>query len=139
LPDAVVASCSIPCWFEPTVINGRRYIDGGVRSATSLRSVASARLDEVFVLAPMASLVADRPARPLARMERRLRQVVTARLMRDAEAVRSAGARVTILTPGPEDLAAIGGNLMDPRRRHAVVETSLRTSAFAFADLPRAA
>ena len=139
LPDAVVASCSIPGWYQPAVIDGRRYIDGGVRSVTSLRSVASGGLDEVFVLAPMASLVADRPVKPLARMERRLRQAMTVRLLRDAEAVRSAGARVTIVTPGPEDLAAIGVNLMDPRRRRAVVETSLRTSSAGFAALPWAA
>ena len=31
--------------------------------------------------------------------------------------------------PGPEDLAVMGANLMDPRRRRAVLETSLRTSA----------
>jgi NTE family protein len=32
-----------------------------------------------------------------------------------------------VLTPGPEDLAVIGANLMDARRRQAVLETSLRT------------
>ena len=57
LADAVVASCSIPGWYEPAVIDGRRYVDGGVRSSTSLRSLAQAGLDEVYVLAPMASLV----------------------------------------------------------------------------------
>ncbi len=40
LTDAVVASCSIPGWYAPVVINGRRYVDGGVRSATSLGIVA---------------------------------------------------------------------------------------------------
>ena len=38
---------------------------------------------------------------------------------------------MTVLAPGPEDLAAIGANLMDPARRLAVLETSLRTSAVA--------
>ena len=58
LADAVVASCSIPGWYEPAVIGGRRYVDGGVRSPTSLRSLARTGVDEVFVLAPMASVVA---------------------------------------------------------------------------------
>jgi NTE family protein len=49
----------------------------------------------------------------------------------DAQALRSLGIRVTVLTPGPEDLAAMGVNLMDPRRRTAVLETSLRTSVAA--------
>jgi NTE family protein len=47
--------------------------------------------------------------------------------------LRAAGIAVTMLTPGPEDLAAIGANLMDPRRCRAVLETSLRTSAATFA------
>src|SRR5499427_10990778 len=58
LADAVVASCSIPGWYEPAVIGGRRYVDGAVRSPTSLGMLARAGVDEVFVLALMASTVA---------------------------------------------------------------------------------
>ena len=71
LADAVVASCSIPGWYQPAVIGGRRYVDGGVRSPTSLRSLARAGVDEVFVLAPMASVVAGCPRQPHERLERR--------------------------------------------------------------------
>jgi NTE family protein len=133
LPDAVVASCSIPGWFEPAVIGGRRYVDGGVRSATSLGVLGDAGLDEIYVLAPMASIETDRPRLPHERLERRLRRLITAALLREAEALRSGGVQVTVLTPGPEDLAVMGVNLMDPRRRAKVLETSLRTSA-AFAS-----
>jgi NTE family protein len=130
LADAVVASCSIPGWYEPAVIGGRRYVDGGVRSPTSLRSLARAGVDEVFVLAPLASVVAGRlPLQPLERLERRLRALITMALLREVRALRTAGIGVTVLTPGPEDLAVMGANLMDPRRRRAVLETSLRTSA----------
>ena len=41
---------------------------------------------------------------------------------------------MTVLAPGPEDLAEIGANLMDPRRRLAVLETSLRTSRAALTE-----
>jgi NTE family protein len=137
LADAVVASCSIPGWYEPAVIGGRRYVDGGVRSPTSLRSLARAGVDEVFVLAPMASVVAGRlPLQPLERLERRLRALITMALLREVRALRAAGIRVTVLTPGPEDLAVMGANLMDPRRRRAVLETSLRTSAAMLAGAP---
>jgi NTE family protein len=130
LADAVVASCSIPGWYEPAVIGGRRYVDGGVRSSTSLRSLARAGVDEVFVLAPLASVVAGRlPLQPLERLERRLRALITMALLREVRALRATGIRVTLLTPGPEDLAVMGANLMDPRRCRAVLETSLRTSA----------
>ena len=47
--------------------------------------------------------------------------------------LRARGTEVTLLTPGPEDLAAMGVNLMDPRRRAPVLDTSLRTSAAALA------
>ena len=133
LPDAVVASCSIPGWYRPTVIDGRRYVDGGLRSATSAGLLAEAELDEVYVLAPMASLEFDRPRMPHERLERRLRRLMTLGLRREVERLRSAGTRVTVLTPGPEDLAAIGANMMDPKRRLGVLETSLRTSAAALA------
>jgi NTE family protein len=35
LADAVTASCSIPGWYAPTVIDGVRYVDGGVASNAS--------------------------------------------------------------------------------------------------------
>jgi NTE family protein len=129
LPEAVVASCSIPGWYEPTVIGGRRYVDGGVRSATSLGVLLGTDVADVYVLAPMASTEIDHPLQPHLRMERRLRQVLTHAVVRQARALAAEGKRVTVLTPGPRDLAAMGINLMDPRRREAVLELSLRTSA----------
>ena len=81
----------------------------------------------------MASLVTDRPGTRLERLERRLRALVTRSLLREAQALRAQGIGVTLLTPGPEDLAAMGVNLMDPTRRAATLETALRTSTAAFA------
>jgi NTE family protein len=139
LPDAVVASCSIPGWYEPAVIGGRRYVDGGVRSMTSLDVLAGTDVQDIYVLAPMASTEPDHPLRPHLRMERRLRQVLTVVLVRQAKVLAARGKRVTVLTPGPRDLAAMGINLMDPRRRQDVLELSFRTSAEALAALDRAA
>jgi NTE family protein len=58
---------------------------------------------------------------------------MTKRVLHEAGKVRRHGTSVTILGPGREDLEAIGVNLMDPRRRVSVLETSLRTSAAALA------
>lgn len=137
LPEAVVASCSIPGWYRPTAIGGRRYIDGGVHSSTSLDLLAEVDLDDVYVLAPMASYVVDTPRSPYARLERQLRRLITVGLQREARRVQARGIRVTVLTPGPEDLTAIGANLMEPRRRIRVLDTSLRTSAAALATMER--
>ncbi|GAA5136673.1 patatin-like phospholipase family protein [Pseudonocardia adelaidensis] len=130
--DAVLASCAIPGWFAPQLIGGRRYVDGGVASATSLALLArpgAPVLDEVYVLAPMASYDYDRPTDPVAVVERRVRRLLTRWLDAEVRAVRALGTRVTVLTPGPDDLRAMGGNLMNPRRRLQVLDTALTTSA----------
>ena len=128
LPDAVVASCSIPGWYQPKVIGERRYVDGGVRSSTSLDLLVRADLDDVYVLAPMASYAPDAPRHPALRAERFVRQLITRAMAREVSAVRASGATVTVITPGPEDLAAMGHNLMDHGRRRRVLEQSLVTS-----------
>lgn len=132
--EAVLASCSIPGWFTPQVIDGRRYVDGGVASSTSLGLLArpgAPELDEVYVLAPMASHAYDRPRGPVAGAERAVRCLMTRWLDAEVRAVRARGVRVTVLTPGPADLVAMGGNLMNPRRRERVLDTALRTSGVA--------
>jgi Patatin-like phospholipase len=128
LSEAVVASCSIPGWHQPALIDGRRYVDGAVASATSLDLIAQTDIDEVVVLAPMCSYQTDRPRNPTARAERLLRHFYTVQLTREAAKVRSTGINVTLLTPGPEDLAAIGSNLMDPSRREQVLDVSRQTT-----------
>jgi len=128
LDEAVMASCAIPGWYAPVSIAGRRYVDGGAWSTTNVDLLAREGLDEVYVLAPMASFVADHPRRLGPRLERRIRRQVTRRLLREAAKVGGAGAALTVLTPGPEDLAVMGANLMDPAKRLAVLDTSMRTS-----------
>jgi NTE family protein len=134
LASAVVASCSIPGWFQPVVINGRTYVDGGALSATSIDVLAHAGLDEVFVVAPMVSFESDRPTSVAARLERRWREQITKAARQEAAVVRAAGTVVRMIGPGPEDLAAIGANLMDDTRRRFVLETSLRTSGRAWRE-----
>ena len=129
LRDAVMASCSIPGWYAPMQIGGRRYVDGGACSPTSLDLCAGRDLDEVVVIAPMIAFDYDSPATVAARLERRFRRIVSKRVLREAEKVRRSGTPVRIFAPGAEDLQAIGPNMMDPRRREHVLETSIRTSA----------
>jgi NTE family protein len=133
LADAVSASCAIPAWYSPVEIAGRHYIDGGTASNASadlvVPLVESGEITEVFILAPMASVELDHPRSPMIRLERVVRKAITRGVLSDADRLRSAGARVVVLTPGPHDLEVIGANLMNPRRRTQVLETSLLTSA----------
>ncbi len=132
LAEAVVASCSIPAWYPPIVINERPYIDGGAISNASTDVLLGQGLDEVYVLAPMASLTTDHPRSPLTRIERSVRRVITRRILADVTALRAEGTRVVVVTPGPEDLEVMGANLMNPRRRIDVLDTAMRTSAVQF-------
>lgn len=129
LASAVMASCAIPGWFAPVEIDGRSYVDGGAVSATSVDVLAHAGMDEVYVIAPMVSFEMDSPSGIQAKLERRWRSQVT-KVCRDEMAlVRASGTNVIAIGPGPEDLEAIGANLMDAKRRRLVLDTSLRTSA----------
>jgi NTE family protein len=134
MAEAVMASCSIPGWYQPLTIGGRRYIDGGTLSPTSIDLVADAHLDEVYVLAPMISFDYDEPTSVVGRVERRFRRLMTKKALQEAGKVRRRGSSVTLLGPGREDLEAIGINLMDHRRRTVVLDTALRTTAAALAD-----
>ena len=129
LADAVSASCAIPAWYAPVQIADGAYIDGGASSNASVDLVEPADFDEVFVFAPMAAVESDNPRSPVAMVERRVRRVITRALLVDVERLRAAGCRVTLLTPGPEDLETMGTNLMNPRRRMDVLRTSMRTAA----------
>jgi len=132
--EAVMASCAIPGWYQPVHIGENRYIDGGAWSSTNLDLMAGLGLDEVHVLAPQVSFDTDSPSQLAPRLERQWRARVTARCLRELQVVHEDGAEVTVLGPGPEDLAAFGGNLMDVTRRPAVIATSLRTSLVALRD-----
>ncbi len=129
LADAVSASCAIPAWYAPVRIGSRAYIDGGAVSNASVDLLAGQQLDEVFVLAPMAAVETDSPRSPVARLERRVRRLITRGICDDIAGLREDGTRVTFLTPGPEDLTMMGANLMNPRRRTAVLHTAMRTTA----------
>jgi NTE family protein len=128
LSEAVMASCAIPGWFEPIEIGGRTYVDGGAWSATSVDVLAELELDEVYVVAPMVSFETDDPTSLLGRLERRWRGSVTRRCLSEADRLEMGGTAVTILGPGPDDLEAIGGNVMEAQRRLSVLETSVRTT-----------
>ena len=129
LADAVTASCSIPAWYTPTVIDGVPYIDGGTISNASVDLLRGTGVDEVYVFAPMASVEIDRARTAAGRVERAVRRAITRGIMADAARLRAGGARVCLVTPEPDDLAAMGVNLMNPSRRTEVLKTAQVTAA----------
>ena len=126
LADAVAASCAIPGFFEPKVIDGVRYVDGGVWSPTNVDLLAGLGLDLVVVSSPMSTVRrglragVDLPARLLHH------RYLTAEMAR----VRRGGTPVLAFEPNGEDQAVMGVNAMDfsrrPRVTRQVRESALR-------------
>ena len=126
--DAVAASCAIPSFYHPVKIDGRRYIDGGICSASNLDLLCDQDLDLVVCLNPMSSL-ADITLRTQAdRFAAMMRKQTGRRLGHEAKKLREAGTDVLILQPTAEDLAVMGPNLMARDRREQVMERAVRTT-----------
>jgi NTE family protein len=111
LVSAVAASCAVPIVWPTVTIDGRRYMDGGVRSAANAHLARG--YDQVVVLAPTTTSL------------RRSGRVAT-ELAALGPAVRS-----VVITPDAEAKTAIGRNVLDPARRAPAAETGRRQSTTA--------
>ena len=119
---AVAASCAIPGWCAPVEIGGRRYLDGGLASPTSLDLLAGDHLDEVVVFSPMTS-ARPAPAGSLPeRFERGMRRLMTKTLDREVARVAATGTRVVRFEPTAHELHLMGPNFMDSRRRAQLLD-----------------
>ena len=112
LSRAVASSCSVPGIYPPITINGRRYIDGGMRSATNADLVKG--YDQVVVVA-VTSGAAQGPMAEAARK----------RFEAEMETVRENNASVSLIGPDAASLEAFGLNLMDFTRRAGAAEAGL--------------
>jgi NTE family protein len=140
MAEAATASCAVPAWFSPVRIGGRRYVDGGVCSATSadlLLDTDLPRVDEALVLVPLArSGTTPRPwADPVGATDGWLRGLIGGRSSLEVRRLRDAGIAVTAHAPGVEDRAVTGWNVMDPRKQAEVAQVALRTTAARWAEL----
>ena len=106
---AVAASCAIPSYFAPVMIDGEAYVDGGFHSPSNADVVLADRPDLVVVSSPMTVRHGGlrRPSADAA-LRLALRQYLAAEVRR----LRRGGAHVVVLQPGPEDLPVMGLNPM---------------------------
>lgn len=119
---AVAASCAIPSYFAPVVVDGEAYVDGGAHSPSNADVVLADRPELVVVSSPMTIARADL-RRPRADLVVRL--ALRAYLASEVRQLRRAGAHVVVLQPGPEDLPVMGLNPM----RGIVAEDVMDTAA----------
>jgi NTE family protein len=127
MADAVAASCAIPGFYRPVKIGSRRYVDGGVCSASNLDLLAGRGLDLVICMNPLSSREGSHSINPLDWVNSLSRDANGRRLGHEARKVRKYGTEVVLIQPKADDLTAMGRNLMSPDRRDHVISTAERT------------
>ncbi len=117
LAAAVAASCAIPGFFSPVVIDGYPHIDGGVHSPTNADVLLEAGpLDLVIVSSPMSR----QGRRPRWAVDQAMRGFSSALLDTEARRLRRRGVSVVGFQPGVTVLAEIGLDPLDPSRRSGI-------------------
>ncbi len=99
LLDAVTASCAVPGVWPPVTVNGRRLMDGGMRSVTNADLAAGC--EKVLVVAPSTGVTGG---------------LLGPGLEREVELLRQE-ADVHVVLADEASLAAFGSNVLDPATR----------------------
>lgn len=128
LGAALRASWAVPGWFPPVPIAGGRFIDGGAASTASVDLLIPEQLDEIVVITPMASTGHLPATGPGHFLERQLRDRMSAQLDDEIARVRATGTKVLRIDADAADLAVMGPNFMDGRRRLETFEHSLTST-----------
>lgn len=115
LADAVGASCAVPVVWPPITIEGRRYMDGGVRSIANADLATGC--DRVVVLAPVT--FAFRKSMRIS----------------DQLAKLGPGVRSIVVSPDAAAVKAIGRNVLDPARRAASARAGRRQAGEVLASV----
>ena len=119
---AIAASCAVPGIFPPITIDGRRFMDGGVRSMTNADLAVGC--DEVVVLSLVDRALDGAPADP-----------ITAGVEQECATLEAAGATVRVIAPDAQAREGLGPNLMDFSRRAEALEAGLVQGRTAAAQL----
>jgi NTE family protein len=103
----------VPGVFPPITINGRRYVDGGVRSGTNADLAAGA--ERVLIVSLMNPEKMVGPAAPFGDGYRR-----------ELAALAEAGAKIEAIYPDEEAAPVMGVNVMDPSLVLPAIEAGQR-------------
>jgi NTE family protein len=118
LSRAVTSSCAVPGIYPAITINGRRYYDGGIGTATN--STLAKGHERVL-------LVAVGGGNPPAMTDeiRMMRERQMERFEAELQELRDAGSEVLVVRPDPAAVEAFGMNVMDAKRRRPAAEAGL--------------
>jgi NTE family protein len=119
---AVASSCSVPGVFPPVTLNGRHYIDGGMRSPTN----ADMAQGHTLVM-----LIAIRVGGAVGAFAERM----SAQLDEEIESLKEGGSVVLTVTPDDASAESFGPNLMDFSRRAGAARAGLAQGLAYAADV----
>ena len=105
LVHAVAASCAVPLVWPAVTIDGKHYIDGGMRSTANVDLATGC--DSIVVIAP-------------------LPQAVSKATSIRAQLQRTGATSTAVIVPDSEALAEIGKNVLDPAKRADAARAGLR-------------
>src|SRR3954466_8443704 len=105
---AVAASCAVPLVWPAVTIDGKHYVDGGMRSTANVDLAEGA--DTVIVIAP-------------------LPQAFSKATSIRAQLERTGATHTAVVTPDKEALVDIGKNVLDPAKRADAARAGLRQAA----------
>jgi NTE family protein len=105
LVDAVAASCAVPGVWPPVTIDGRRYMDGGVRSSDNADLAKG--YARIVILSPN-GVRAD--------------EIVAFPLLEQIETLEKGGAKTYLVEPDGQSRSAIGINPLLPATRKPAAE-----------------
>jgi NTE family protein len=106
LHRAVMASCAVPGFYEPVVLAGRRFVDGGVNSTTSIDMAVRSGTSKVIAVVPLGYEPTSRPRTAQRLVRRAAVRGVRRELGRAGDRARD----VLVIQPHAEDLDLHGTN-----------------------------
>jgi NTE family protein len=112
---AVAASCAIPGYFAPVIVNDIAYVDGGVHSPTNAAVLHRQGLQLVVIVSPMSGGLGA----PTSVMEV-VRRHSTFRLSLELRALRAAGMEVVLFEPDASVQKVMGNEWMSREQVHAI-------------------
>ncbi|MFP5351105.1 MAG: patatin-like phospholipase family protein [Actinomycetota bacterium] len=126
LPEAVLASTSIPGIFPPVRIDGHQYVDGGVASATSLDLATDNGCELILCIAPLGyrndGLLSARDPKMWSAMF--VRSLFARSLRREVVSARERGSHVLVVRPWVSNLKLHGTNSMRAFDRAALTDNA---------------
>lgn len=126
--DAVLASTAIPGVFPAVSIDGKRYVDGGAFSATSLDVAADEGCTHILCIAPLGYRGEAAITDPRLWFPMMSRAFFARSLRREVNDARAKGVQVLVIRPEVEDLPQMGTNAMRSFDRTALVELARRST-----------